>query len=296
MKRTFLLVMVLASASVLAACFKAPGPVTYLVNSNVTSVYPKLKPGTVIQNVHIESVDKVLPGYTGWLPAIVAKVNQQQAEQCKKLGYELLKGCDGALYCVYPAPNAPIYFYKGNYTELLVKLNVTRGLGNPKAKLWIVELLDPFCPYCALFYKEGGGDVIQSLINSGKAYLIPIVVAFHKNSPAYMESVRLAYEQNQFVEKNETSKFFKLEHEIAKNIQKLFLGKMKLSKVNLPKEVLMKANEEKLQLAQKLFPYVATPGNVFVDRRSGSAIAVMGALRPQGVMTVINMLYGGKWK
>jgi len=293
MKKAVLLTL-LALSALFASCFKPQAPYTYLTNDMTSQIYPKLKPGTHIKNVYVEDYKEVIPNYKGWLPALVVKVNSKQASQCQALGYQLLKGCDGSLYCVYPAPNAPVYVYVGNYTELLYQLNVTKGLGNETARLWIVELLDPFCPYCALFYSKGGASVIQQLVEQGKAYLIPIVVAFHKSAPGYEESLRLAYEQNELVKEGKTKEFFALEHEIVKNLKQLYEGKTRLSKTNVTKEELSKANERMLKLAQKLFPYVATPGNVFVDRPTGKAIAVMGALRPQGVMTIIDLLYGAK--
>ena len=280
------------AAAALAKCFKPQAQYTYLVNEEVTKIYPKLVPGTRIRNAYIEDYRKVVPNYKGWLPAAVVKVNEVQLARCKAAGYVVIKGCDGSTYCVYPAPGAPVYIYVGNYTELLYELNATKGLGNKKARLWIVELLDPFCPYCSLFYKAGGGNVIEQMVRNGTAYLIPVVVAFHTNAPGFEESLRLAYQQNEYARSGDVEKFFKLEHEIVSNLIQLYQNKTRISNVNVTEKVLREHNAKMLKLAQKLFPYVATPGNVFVDTKTGKAIATMGALRPEGVKVIIKILYG----
>ncbi len=280
----------------LASCIKVSGPVTYLVNNDTLAWYPKLKPGIMTvknQIIYVEYVNKVLGNYTGWLPAVLIKVNQEQVKLCKMYGLKVFKGCDGGLYCLEPAPRAPLYIYNGNYTKLLLGLNVTKGLGNPKAKVWVIELLDPFCPYCALFYRQGGGKVIMNLVKEGKVYLIPIVVAFHNKAPGYVESLKLAHELNEYTKKGEVNAFFNLEEKIAKNVVQLYKGEMKLSNVTLPKEVLIKENKANLELAQKLFPMVATPGNVFVNVKTGKAIAVMGAMTPKGVMLIYERILKG---
>ncbi|NPA84708.1 MAG: hypothetical protein GXO07_01725 [Crenarchaeota archaeon] len=285
------LILFIALPALLAACFTPKAQYTYLTDDLTSSIYPQLKPGTKVQNAYVERYDAVVPNYEGWLPAVVVKVSPQQAHQCRAYNYTLIKGCDGSLYCVYPAPNAPIYVYVGNYTKLLVDLGVTKGLGNESARLWIVQLLDPLCPYCALFYKQGGAEPIIEMVKLGKAYLIPIVVAFHKNAPGYEESLRIAYVQNEMARAGNATGFFELERRVAQNMEQIYKAQKTLVKLNLTLSELERLNQENLAVARRLFPYVATPGNVFVDRPTGRAIAVMGALKPQGVMTVINLLY-----
>ena len=289
----FLLAMI---SLTFALCINVTGPVIYLTNKDVASIYPKLKPGTLTvkgQTIYVKSANEVISNYTGWLPAILVKVNPNQVKICKAYGLKVYKGCNGGLYCLQPAPKAPILFYNGNYTKLLFELNVTKGLGNPKAKVWVIELLDPFCPYCALFYRQGGGKVIIKYVKEGKIYLIPIVVAFHTKAPGYEESLKLAYQLNEYAKKGKVAMFFTLEEKIAKNVVKLYEGKMKLSNVTLPKEILEKANKANLKLAQKLFPMVATPGNVFVNVKTGKAIAVMGAMTDKGVEVIYKRVLNG---
>ncbi|ABU82207.1 thioredoxin domain-containing protein [Ignicoccus hospitalis] len=287
--RAIAIVLALALGALGAQCFRAHSNVTYLTSDVVTKIYPKLKPGTYIKYIYVDDYKNALGNYTGWLPAVVVKINEKQVGECERFG-KLLEGCDGSKYCLYPAPQAPLYVYAGNYTELLLKLNVTGGLGDPRAGVWIVELLDPLCPYCALFYRSGGAKIIEEMVKEGKAYLIPIVVAFHTNAPGFEESLRLAYQQNELRKRGAAEEFFNLEHKIAENFENLYKNQIKLSNVTAGERELREANQKALELAQRLFPYVATPGNVFVNRTSGEAVASLGALSERGVKIILELL------
>ncbi len=293
--RKSLLLIAIASLT-FALCINAPGPVTYLVNKDVVSIYPKLKPGTLTVKgriIYIKNVNDVIANYTGWLPAVLIKINKGQVKICEAYGFKVYEGCNGGFYCLEPAPRAPIFFYNGNYTKLLLELNVTKGLGNPKAKVWVVELLDPLCPYCALFYRQGGGKVIIKYVKEGKVYLIPVIVAFHNRAPGFEESLKLAYQLNEYVKEGKVLAFFNLEEKIAHNVVKLYEGKMKLSNITVPRKLLESANKANLKLAQKLFPMVATPGNVFINMKTGKAIAVMGAMTQKGVELIYKRVLNG---
>ena len=310
MKRTLLISMALLALSY-AACLNVTHNAVILVDNDVLKIYPKLKVGSVLRNdVLVDYVNKYIKDFNGWLPKALVKVDQSKVPLCKLNHLKVYRNCTGVPYCLVPISQVPIFVYHGNYMELLnetFKGNI-RGMGNPNSRLWIVELLDPFCPYCALFYSRGGGTYLEQLVKSGKVYLIVVMVAFHTNAKGYSQSLELAYVQQTYANNNQTSKFYELEKEIIRNLRGLYEGKVKLVNVidvmkgpismsreskERGKEILSelsKWNQMQLEKANKLFPAIATPATVFVDTKTGRAIAIMGAQTANNIINLLKLL------
>ncbi len=310
MRNALILLLTLTALSY-AACLNVTHKAVILVDKDVLKIYPRLKVGTVLKgDVLVDSVEHYFPQFNGWLPSALVKVSEAQLALCKANRLKVYENCTGTPYCLVPLNQVPIFVYHGNYTKLLEEVfrGEIRGMGNPKAKIWIVELLDPFCPYCALFYSRGGGLYIEKLVKSGKAYLIVVMVAFHKNTKGYVQSLELAYVQQSYANSNQTSKFYELEKKIVSNLRDLVEGKVKLVNVvnvmsgpmSMTKEAQQRRNEvlkelnswnaAQLAKASKLFPAIATPATVFVDKSTGRAVAIMGAQSTEGIINILKVL------
>ncbi|UXD22394.1 hypothetical protein IPA_04295 [Ignicoccus pacificus DSM 13166] len=310
MKKVMVSLLVLA-AFVLAAksCVNVSHNAVILIDSLTQKIYPKLKVGMVLKNdVLVDNVTKLLPDYTGWLPAALVKVNQAQAASCKKAGLPLYNSCSGSTYCLVPINGIAVYIYHGNFTKKLFEVfgGMPKGMGNPKSSLWVIELLDPFCPYCARFYLEGGGRLIETWAKEGKIYMIPVMIAFHTYTKGYNQSLALAYVQQELANGNETQKFFDLEHKIIANLEALVNAKKELVNiVNVVKEyglVKQVKNEtqainalkgwynEQMMKAHQLFPTIATPTTILLNPKTGKAIAVMGAQSSAALVQVARIL------
>lgn len=210
-----------------AACLNVTHNAVILVDDNVLKIYPKLQAGQVLKNdVLVERVEKYLPGYEGWLPSALVKVSEDKIPLCKMNNFKVYRNCTGVPYCLVPINQVPIFVYHGNFTEKLNEVfsGEIRGMGNPNSRLWVIELLDPFCPYCALFYTQGGGKYLEELVKSNKVYFVVVMVAFHNNAKGYVQSLELAYVQQGYANSNQTDRFFELEKEIVSNLRDLVEG------------------------------------------------------------------------
>ncbi len=307
-KGVLLLVLALIPIMIHAKCLNTTAKALILVDDTTLKIYTKLHVGSEInKGVYVVNVSKVLPNYEGWLPAALVKVNKELVPRCMAAHLPVLKSCSGDYYCLEPIAQLQVFIYHGNFTEKLVKLfnGIPKGMGNPNSKLWIVELLDPFCPYCALFYSQGGGRLIEKWVSENKVYMIPVMVAFHQSTKGYIQSLALAYVQQGYAEGNKTAEFFNMEHKIIANLKDLVEGKKVLVNVvdvlkgpaNLPNkstnsekrviQELMKWNQDQLRKATEIFPAIATPTTVLVNRETGLAIAVMGAQSSQTLEQVV---------
>jgi hypothetical protein len=309
MKRISLALLMLAPLILASSdCLNITHRTVILIDDLTQVLYPKLKVGRELQdNIIVKNVTLLLSEFQGWLPTALIRVDQGQVKACKREGLTLYKSCTGDLYCLVPVSGAIAFNYHGNYTGKLMEVlkETPKGMGIPSSKLWILELLDPFCPYCTKFYLTGGGKLIEELTVTGKAYLIVLMVAFHKNAKGYDQSLALAYLQQMFALSNNTAMFFDLEKKIVNNLIGLIEGKKKL--VNLIEvlsgpnvlnnrgrqeaiRVLEMWNQEQLKKARELFPAVATPTTVILNARTGRAIAIMGAQSSQVLKELIALL------
>jgi len=314
-----LLLLFIGSAKLIALsqsnCLNITGKALILVDSNTVKLYPKLKVGTEIQRgVYVANVSKLLPSFEGWLPAALVKVDHKQLAACKANHFPVFKSCSGTNYCLVPISQISLFIYHGNFTKRVLSVfnGIPKGLGNPKSKIWILALLDPFCPYCAIFYTKGGGTTLESMIRENKIYYIPVIVAFHTNAKGYEQSLALAYVLQGKATNNDTKAFFDLEREIAKNLRDLYFGKKKLvniidvlqgpakslnnikvSRERLVQE-LLKWNERQMRKATRLFPTIATPATIFLNTKTGYAITLMGAQSPQAIQKIYQLVTQGK--
>ncbi len=237
-----------------------------LTDSLATSFYPTLVPGHNILIgfllAGIISADQV--GYQGWLPALL--MNNTHCFTQKVCGY-----------CAIIPDSLRFTVYHGDYMKLLEKYGVTKGFGSKDAEVWVVMLDDPYCPFCARL-ELASGDWIKTMINDKKIFFTVVEVAWHKNLPGYNESVNLAYELQKYVDEGKMNEFFNLRMKIVQQLNKLVRGNVTLSNVkSVPKGWV----DEQTKIAKALFPVQATPVLVFVNKESGKAIAVIGALPTQ---------------
>ncbi len=237
-----------------------------LTDSLATSFYPILVPGhnILIGFLVAGVISASQVGYQGWLPALL--MNTTHCFTQKVCGY-----------CAMIPDSLRFTVYHGNYMKVLEKYGVTKGFGDPNAKVWLIMLDDPYCPFCARL-ELTSGDWIKTMINDKKIFYTVVEVAWHKTLRGYNESVNLAYELQKYVEEGKMKEFFDLRMKIIENLQKLASGNLTISTVkSVPKGWV----EKQTEIAKALFPVQATPVLVFVNRESGKAIAVIGALPTQ---------------
>ncbi|WP_238375111.1 thioredoxin domain-containing protein [Vulcanisaeta thermophila] len=73
------------------------------------------------------------------------------------------------------------YSFRANATQVgFINGLVSEGLGfgNPNANIVIIELMDPTCPYCAVFDVQYGSE-LDSLVNNGTIYYVLLYFPTH---------------------------------------------------------------------------------------------------------------------
>jgi len=90
-------------------------------------------------------------------------------------------------------------FYPGKIVKDVQPTSGAATLGNPKAKVTLVEFADFQCPFCKKFFTETEPDIVTKYVNTGKVKLVfenfPFLGA---ESQAAAEAANCAGEQNNF--------------------------------------------------------------------------------------------------